>query len=309
MRKVDDALEILRELNVPRKQQNERTALTLLALLSLKNNKPWKSAKKTLIRIHDIMIFIKNEYKKKYAENTRETIRRQSLHQLEKEVGIVERNSDDPTRPTNSPNTKWAVTKEALETIRSYGTKQWKKNVDNLMQKRGRSESSGWQRAKPAQGVIIDEKEYPLSPGKHNKLQIDIIGNFREIFCKDAEVLYFGDTAKKMLFLNEKKLKEIGLKITKHEILPDIVLLDNAKNRLYLIEAVTSHGPVSKKRQIELTEYFAKVGFKKIFVSAFPDFKEFKRHIDDIAWETEVWIAEMPEHMIHFNGDKFLKID
>ncbi|MFS2517149.1 MULTISPECIES: BsuBI/PstI family type II restriction endonuclease [Parabacteroides] len=26
----------------------------------------------------------------------------------------------------------------------------------------------------------------------------------------------------------------------------------------------------------------------------------------DIAWETEVWIAENPGHMIHFNGDRFI---
>ncbi len=112
-----------------------------------------------------------------------------------------------------------------------------------------------------------------------------------------------------MLYLNEVLLKEISLQIKKHDILPDIVLLDITKNRLYLIEAVSSHGPISNKRLIELNEYFSKLKYKKIFVSAFPDFREFKRHINDIAWETEVWVSEMPKHMIHFNGDKFLQLD
>ena len=25
-----------------------------------------------------------------------------------------------------------------------------------------------------------------------------------------------------------------------------------------------------------------------------------------INWDTEVWIAELPEHMIHLNGDQFM---
>ena len=104
-------------------------------------------------------------------------------------------------------------------------------------------------------------------------------------------------------------LKEINLQIKKHDILPDLVLLDRTKDRLYLIEAVSSHGPVSNKRLIELNEYFSKLEYKKIFVSSFPDFREFKRHVNDIAWETEVWVSEIPNHMIHFNGDKFLRME
>ena len=104
-------------------------------------------------------------------------------------------------------------------------------------------------------------------------------------------------------------LEKIGSEIKKHDILPDIVLLDRTKDRLYLIGAVAFHGPVSNKRHIELTEYFSKLDYKKIFVSAFPHFREFKRHVDDIALETEVWVSEIPNHMIHFNGDKFLKLN
>ncbi|MDI6738148.1 MAG: BsuBI/PstI family type II restriction endonuclease [Nanoarchaeota archaeon] len=147
-----------------------------------------------------------------------------------------------------------------------------------------------------------------FSPGEHNELQIDILTYFRIHFCPNSEILYVGDTAHKMLYLNEPLLKQINLEIKKQDILPDIILLNRTTKKLYLIEAVSSHGPVSKKRFIELTEYFSKIEYTKVFVSAFPDFKEFKRHAEDIAWETEVWIAEIPNHMIHFNGDKFLKM-
>lgn len=309
MGKIQEALDILKQFNVPRKQQNERSALTLLALISLTKRKPWSAAKKTYIRVHDIMQFIRIKYNKKYAENTRETIRRQTLHQFEQEVGIVERNADNPLRDTNSPKTKWSVTDGTLKIIKTYGTAKWKKQLPNFLKKIKRNVVTyKIKRDKNKLSITLDNKEITFSPGKHNELQIDILDNFRAHFCPDAEVLYVGDTAHKMLYKNEALLKKIHLNIKKHDILPDLVLLDKKKRRLYLIEAVTTHGPVSNKRLIELTKYFSKLRYNKIFVSAFPDFKEFKRHVNDIAWETEVWLSEIPNHMIHFNGDKFLKL-
>ena len=310
MTKITEALDILKQFNVPKNQQNERSALALLALLSLKEKDSWKKSKKTLIRVHDMMQFIKIHYHRTYAENSRETFRRQTLHQFEKEVGIVERNADDPTRATNSPNTTWSVTDDALKIAKLYGDADWKKELSKFLKKIKRTVVSyKVKRDKNKLSITLDDSEITFSPGKHNELQIDILNNFRKNFCPNAEVLYVGDTAHKMLYLNKKLLREINMDIKKHDILPYIVLLDKDKYRLYLIEAVSSHGPVSNKRMIELNEYFLDFDYKKIFVSAFPDFREFKRHVDDIAWETEVWLSEIPNHMIHFNGDKFLKLD
>lgn len=310
MTKITEAFDVLKQFNVPKKQQNERSALALLALLSLREKDSWTSAKKTLIRVHDMMQFIKVEYNREYAENSRETFRRQTLHQFEKEVGIVERNADDQTRSTNSPNTTWSVTDDALKIVKTYGTTDWKKELPKFLKKIKRTVVAyRVKKSKNMLSITLDGEEIAFSPGKHNELQIEVLNNFRKNFCPDAEVLYVGDTAHKMLYLNEELLKEIGIEIKKHDILSDVILLDRTKDRLYLIEAVTFHGPVSNKRHIELTEYFSKLKYKKIFVSAFPDFKEFKRHVNDIAWETEVWVSEIPNHMIHFNGDKFLKLD
>jgi adenine-specific DNA-methyltransferase len=310
MTKITEALDILKQFNVPKKQQNERSALTLLALISLKEKDPWKKAKKTLIRIHDIMIFIKKQYKKKYAENTRETIRRQTLHQFEQEVGIVERNADDPLRVPNSPKTVWSVSDDTLKILKIYGSKKWKKRLPKFLKKiRQTAVNYNVKRKSNKLVMNIDGSNISFSPGKHNELQIDILNEFRKNFCKSSKVVYVGDTAHKMLYKNEKLIKKKGFKIEKHGILPDIVIFDKKKKRLYLIEAVTTHGPVSTKRFIELTKYFSKLKLKLIFVSAFPDFKTFKKHVDDIAWETEVWLSEIPNHMIHFNGDKFLKLN
>lgn len=194
--------------------------------------------------------------------------------------------------------------------VKTYGTTKWKKQLPKFLKKIKRTVVNyKVKRGKNKLSITLDDAKITFSPGKHNELQIDVLNNFRKHFCPDAEVLYVGDTAHKMLYLNETLLKEINLEIKKHDILPDLVLLDRTKGRLYSIEAFSSHGPVSNKRHIELNEYFSKLGYQKIFVSVFPDFREFKRHVDDIAWETEVWVAEIPNHMIHFNGDKFLKMD
>ena len=145
-----------------------------------------------------------------------------------------------------------------------------------------------------------------LSPGKHNLVQAAIVEEFASRFVKNSVILYLGDTEQKNLHIDKKKLKSIGIPITEHSKLPDVVIYDESKNWLYLIEAVTSHGPMSPKRIIELEKFLVNCKAGKIYVSAFPDFSEFKKHTKNIAWDTEVWIMEFPEHMIHFNGDRFL---
>ena len=153
--------------------------------------------------------------------------------------------------------------------------------------------------------VTSSGNQIKFSPGKHNELQIRIIKELVPRFCSKAKLIYIGDTARKLLLQELELLKKLNIPITKHDKLPDVVLYDEEKNHLLLIEAVTSHGPISPKRQVELEETLEGCKVKKIYISAFPDFHEFKKHTDNIAWETEVWIASDPDHMIHFNGPRF----
>ena len=309
MGKIDEALSILKALGLPKAQQNERSALTLLALVDLKKNSPWSKAKSRLIRIHDILAFIQKNYGKQYAENTRETIRRQTLHQFE-QAALVVRNPDDLSRPTNSPNNVYMVADEALEVVRKYKTKEWKKGLEEFLKLKGRlidlydkRKKALYSSVELPNGTSID-----FTPGKHNKLQIKILERFRAQFCPNSKVVYVGDAARKLLHKDEAVLKKLNVPITEHDKLPDVVLYDGSKKLLFLIEAVTSHGPLSPKRQIELEKVLAGCRTKKVYISAFPDFREFKRHIDNIAWETEVWIEANPAHMIHFNGPKFFTV-
>jgi adenine-specific DNA-methyltransferase len=309
MTKVEECLDILTRIGVPRAQLNERSALTLLAVIDVSEKTPWAQARKRIIRIHDILVFIQKSYQKTYAENTRETIRRQTLHQFE-QAGIVERNSDDSKRPTNSPNTVYNVTEEALKLVRDYGKPVFEKSVHEFISKKGRlvekydkRKLSNQIELKTHQGITIK-----FSPGKHNELQVRIIQELVSRFCSGAKLVYVGDTAHKLLFQEIELLKTLSIPITQHDKLPDVVLFDSAKNHLFLIEAVTSHGPISPKRQVELEGTLRDCKAVKIYISAFLDFKEFKRHIDNIAWETEVWVACNPDHMIHFNGPKFFDV-
>ena len=309
MSKIDEAINILTSLGLPRAQQNERSALTLLALIDIQEDAPWSKSKKRIIRIHDIMIFIQEHYGKQYAENTRETIRRQTLHQFE-QAGIAVRNPDNPLRPTNSPKTVYAIADDALEVISKFGATNWESSLAEFVKNKGKL-IERYEKRRKTNLIPVDLPNGTLvqfSPGKHNELQAKIIQEFRKRFCPDTKVVYVGDTARKLLHVDRDLLEQLKIPITEHDKLPDVVLYDHKKKHLFLIEAVTAHGPLSPKRQIELEETLKYSSAKRIYVSAFPDFREFKRHIDNIAWDTEVWIENNPDHMIHFNGPKFFTV-
>lgn len=307
MGKILEAQKILKALGLPPAQFNESAALTFLSLANINEDDPWRKAEPLRLRIHDIIIFIKDAYGREYAENTRETIRRQVIHQFE-QARIVNRNPDNPLLPTNSPRTHYALTDEVINLIRKYGGKGWNIKIKSILGSR----KSLWEIYQKERQLKMVPVKLPtggnilLSPGKHNELQAAVIEQFGPRFAPGSLVVYIGDTARKTLHLDEKLFENLKIPVSKHDKLPDIVFYDKKKNYLFLIEAVTSHGPVSPKRQYELENMLEGCPAKRIYVSAFKNFKEFKRHLANIAWETEVWLSEIPDHLIHFNGDKFL---
>lgn len=307
MAKVHEAKAILKALGLPPAQQTDIAAYTLLALADLGPKQPWAAAKRHSIRIHDVLQFTERAFKKTYAENTRETVRRQVIHQFE-QARVVDRNADEPSLATNSPRTHYALSESALAAIRAFGTRAFVAEAKKFTAAHG-SLLEVYSASKALHLVpvkLADGTEYMLSPGKHNEVQAAVVEQFAPRFAPGATLLYLGDTAKKTLILNEELLTSVGVSITKHDKLPDVVLYSVEKNWLYLIEAVTSHGPVSPKRKLEIEQTLIGCKADRVYVSAFHDFGEFKKHVSNVAWETEVWIVEMPDHMIHFNGDKFL---
>lgn len=289
---------ILAKMQVPVKQQGDICAYTLLAMAGIKKSTSWSSATNEWIRIHDIIEFTKISYKKSYAENSRETFRKQAIHHFRNAAFI-----EDNGKATNSPDYRYRLTEEFLAVIRGNGTAEvvshFLSNHESLI--------SIYASKKKFQKipVTINGKEFSFSTGKHNELQKAIIEEFGARFAPGAECLYVGDTVEKDLVKNEKRLSELGFEITLHDKMPDVVLYREDKDWLYFIESVTSVGPMDDKRIVELQELTKNVKSGKIFVTAFLDFKTFKKFSESLAWDTEVWIADMPDHMIHLNGDRF----
>lgn len=307
MGKIEQAQEILEAVGLPVAQQNEISALTLLTLAQLSESTPWKNAKSETLRVHDILGDIKRRYGREYAENSRETIRRKVLHQFE-QAGIVIRNVDEPERPTNSGLTNYVLSDPILDVIRSYGSSQWKIKSREFINQQGRL-LDVYQKAKEQTKIPLQIEEgriLKLSPGRHNKLEVAIMEEFGPRFAPGAKLIYLSDTAQKTLILDKAAFAKLGISVSKHDKFPDVILYDQKRKWLFLIEAVTTHGPVSPKRQVELEKLFNKCKSGKIYVTAFLDFTTYKKFSNEIAWDTEVWIAEMPSHLIHFNGDKFL---
>lgn len=308
MKKINEAKKILKALGLPGAQQNEMSALTLLALSGISKSAIWQNATQSSVTVSKgIMRFIADRYKKIYAPNTRETFRRQVLHQFV-QARIANYNPDNPNLPTNSPLAHYALTDEALRAIKSYGTDSWNIKVNEFIEKHGRLLTKYIkQRNKNMIPVLLNNKlRLRLSPGLHNQVQAAVVQEFAPRFAPGTTLLYLGDTAKKNLYLDEKKLRELHIPLTDHDKLPDVVLFDAKRNWLFLIEAVTSHGPMTPKRLFELQEMLKQCKLGKVYVSAFPNFHEYRQHTEAISWDTEVWIMENPDHLIHYNGDRFV---
>ncbi|MFO0886311.1 MAG: BsuBI/PstI family type II restriction endonuclease [Pirellulales bacterium] len=307
MSKRDDALTILKALGLPKPQQNERSCLSLLALAGLRETDEWSATKRPLLRILDIMNWMKLYYKKGYAPNSRETVRRQTIHQFE-QAGVVVRNPDQPSRATNSGDTVYQLTAEVVRALKAFGSSRFARRCNQFVELRG-SLAERYAKARNLSKISVKlpgGSKVILSPGAHNFLQQQVVEEFAPRFAQQATVVYLGDTADKRLVIDIALLKQLAIAEMSHDKLPDVVLYDKSRNWLFLIEAVTSHGPVSAKRHAELEAMLKGCAAGRVYVTAFANFASFKKYASDIVWESEVWIAESPDHLIHFNGDRFL---
>jgi hypothetical protein len=170
---------------------------------------------------------------------------------------IADYNPDKPDLPVNSPNAHYAISEVALSVIQKYGTSEWDTAVTEFKEQIGTlTEAYEKERALHLVPVTINGEEIKLSAGKHNEVQAAVIEQFAPRFASGAKVLYLGDTANKDLFVDKEGLEKIGIPITEHSKLPDVVIYDEEREWLYLVEVVTSHGPVSPKRMLELEDFF-----------------------------------------------------
>lgn len=304
---IESARQIIISLGLPRAQHNERSALCLLALLNLTLDKIWADAENPLIGITPIMDWAREHYDKDYAPNTRETVRRQTMHQF-CDAGIALYNPDRPDRPVNSPKAVYQIAPPTLALLRTFGTPAW---PDTLTKYLGERETLITRYAKDRDQkripvAVAPGKKILLSPGKHSELIRAVIEDFAPRFAPGSRLVYAGDTGEKWGYFDESLLAELGIRVDSHGKMPDVVLHYPEKSWLLLVESVTSHGPVDGKRHNELAALFAESKIGLVYVTAFPNRTFMSRHLSEIAWETEVWVADAPSHLIHFDGLRFL---
>lgn len=306
-KQIDNALVVLSSLGLPLAQRNERSALTLLALLNLKPGQDWAESDKPLLGITPIMQFAATHYGKTYAPNTRETIRRSTVHQF-LDAGLLVANPDKEDRPINSPHTVYQVESTALQLIQAFGTLEWEEALrvylTSIQTLKDRYDQKRQMLRIPIQ--INSNEAVTLSPGGQNVLIERVIADFCPHYLPGGMLLYLGDADEKFGYFDRSGLAALGVAVDGHGKMPDVIVHHVQKDWLVLIEAVTSHGPVNPKRHAELKHLFRDSTAGLVFVTAFLTRKAFTKYAADVSWETEVWLADAPAHLIHYNGERFL---
>ena len=305
--KLGEAMDILRTLGFAARQSNEVAAYTFLAMLDIKPLQQWSEAGEPRRGITPIIDFIAEAYGVRYAPNTRETIRDEAVKYFV-EAGMLVRNPDDLNRPTNSGKTVYQVESKVLELFRSFGTLEWSRKLKLYLAARDciRRELLRERKLSRIPVKLPSGEVVTISPGGQNPLIKTIIEEFCPRFAPGGTVVYIGDAEDKFLHLDANYLQQMGVVIPAPAKMPDVVIHDTKQNWLLLIEAVTSAGPVDGKRRKELKELFTGCKAGLVFVTAFSTRDTMRSFLTQISWESEVWIAEDPEHMIHFNGERFL---
>lgn len=304
---IRNAQAVLHGLGFGVRQSNEMAALVLLALLDLKPGKPWSDATAPLRGITPIIGFISENYGIDYAPNTRETIRDEAV-KFFAEAGLLLRNPDEPGRPTNSGKTVYQVEPTALDLLQTHGTDKWPSKLAAYLKSHAaiRAEIHRQRTLARVPVTLPGGKTVTLSAGGQNPLIKAVVEEFCPRFTPGATIAYIGDTENKFLHLDARYFEGLGIKLDAAAKMPDVVAHDQRRNWLILIEAVTSVGPVDGKRRMELKELLKNTKAGLVFVTAFETRKVMQSFLGQISWETEVWIAEDADHLIHFNGERFL---
>lgn len=309
---INEALDILESVGIPVTKTErglERMALCFLSVAGVTSE--WSEAKGSgenrFLKTRDIINFINTNFGEKISSGSYDDIRRKDLKFLVL-AGLIMNSGDNPSAATNDPTRGYSLSSEFKTLVTSYRTENWERNLKSFMNdKESLSHILSRKRDIAMIPVTLPSgKPIELSPGEHNLLQKAIIEEFLPRFGQGCKVLYIGDTANKILHIETDFLKELNFFELSHDELPDVIAYDERKNWLYLIEAVHSSGPMNEVRVLELKTLLKNCKAELIFVTAFLTKTEFKKWMLEIAWETEVWTADNPEHLTHFDGQRFL---
>lgn len=307
---INEALEILESVGIPinirRERGLEKMAICFLAVAGVKDD--WSKAKEnTNLKSRDIIKIVNKDFEEIISPGSYDDIRRKDLKLLVLS-DIIINSGVKKGSATNDPTRGYSLHPDFQKLIVTYKTDKWSKAL------------KAFNKDKPNLAEILlrkrdilkipvrlpSGKSLELSLGLHNDLQKEIIEQFLPRFGSDCNVLYIGDTSNKSLYIEIESLKKLNFFELSHEELPDIIAYSEKNNWLYLIEAVHSSGPMTETRVLGLKKILKDCKAELIFITAFLTKAEFRKWMMDIAWETEVWTVDNPDHLVHFNGHKFL---
>lgn len=312
---VFDVLGILKEVGIPLEGLTDlrlqRMAQALMAIGDIKTSfKEVKSVKDAVyLRTREILKFENDNYGENISPGSYDDIRRKDLKLLV--LGNIAINSSSiESQATNDGSRGYCLSDEFADLLRAFNTSNWNEALGVYKQKVKALEEELIKKREAERVPVLlpNGQELLLSYGEHNQLQKAIIENFLAIYGKGCEVLYVGDTSDKLLYKDEEVLRDLNFFDLEHDELPDVVAYNKEKNLLFLIEAFHCTGQWDKTRLYKVRSKLKNCNANVIYVSAFETIDQFRTISNNIAWETEVWIADIPEHMIHFNGWKFLEL-
>jgi type II restriction enzyme len=297
---LESIKELLQELGFPKSFISDQTALVILALIDRKPRAgllPGHSGLADGARIHDILEFVRSDFDRKVAENTRESYRKTSLRPL-LDAGWVIRHR----LSTNDPNTHYRLHGELAQLLAAKPGPERDRLIAKLRIPEGRR-----RKKKEGEGNVLvrlsDEQSFTLQPGAHSELERAIVEILAPAILINPAVVYLGDTASRAGHQDRALMRRLNLPIDITESLPDVVIYSSEEKRLLIVEAVASSGPIDAVRLAQLRAFCQgpdRLGVRLEFLTAFPSRKELRRFVEEIAWGTGVWIADEPWNLIHF---------
>ena len=311
---LNDAKNILVSIGMPPNLTNPRSVMTLAALAEMCDEKKWRAASEGYHGTHHIVDFINIHFPNKagldktpYAENSRETFRKANIKPwisagiLESKAGLA----------TNDKDNSHRFTSYFASLIRTYGTEQWEEKLADYKETHA-SYAEYLKQTKAIERNYIAEYEginISLKKSAHNKLQVNILNSLIPLVCKGKpELLYIGDATDRDLWQKDARLDELGIHVLSQSgNLPDIIVYDESEKRIIFIEAYHSTGPFTIDRVNAIKALCqCEAGTEAAFITAFDSTTKMLRNYKDIAWDTDIWSADEPTHLLHKNGDKFI---
>jgi len=302
---IVDAICILQALGISKAgsmRQNEKTAMVFLALADMTAGKAWERSSNISnhnLTTRGIIKSINDNYNDVISSGSYDDIRRRGITAL-MAAGIVEQSM--PWAAQNDSRRGYGISLEASQCIRHYNTPKWTNAVDKMLKAKHKHPLAK-KTTLTRNTVHVNNRLFKMSPGTHNQIQKSVIEVMLPLICKNAKILYFGDSNKKELVYEKTELHGMGIKVSIRGMLPDIIAYSAQKNSIYIIEAVHTSNPISGTRRNEFAKMCKNCKADITYISAFKNKKTLQKFVSSIGWKTKVWLVDSPDHLIHFNGE------